>query len=145
MPAVRRSFAGGATAFDADDWVASIRIDGVVTPAGGGAILRGCHEDLLASRAPALFADYRAAALQVTAEALLGSVAPVFSADSPLRVPTALLVRPDDLEVWRLYCRLQGMSGILRAAFISPDDARRWLADQAALFAAQVNHHARRR
>lgn len=144
MTETTRRFEGAVSSFWRDGASASISVAGTVSAADGAAILAGCRDDLGGCGAPALLADYRQARMLLTAEALIGSAAHAFAQRSPLRIPTALLVAPGDREMWALYCRLQGRAGVLRAAFTVEAEARRWLADQAAVFAAQINRHARR-
>lgn len=141
---IAHSFAGVTTKISADQGIASIHIDGLVTDKSSSELLGACHVDLDLLRPAAMVAAYDSAQMGVTAHTLLSSARRAMPDGSLLRIPTALVVNPDDLEMWRTYCYLQGMFGIMRAAFTDHNAARAWAADQAALRAAQLRYLAAR-
>lgn len=86
-------------------------------------------------RTGGLVADYSGARLQITEHQLVGSIASVIMADSgALALPTALVVRPDDLTMWHSYARMMAKAGIVRGVFTDHDKALRWTRRQAEVF-----------
>jgi hypothetical protein len=51
------------------------------------------------------------------------------------KLPTAVVVRPDQIELFRAYAKLAMAAGVLKAAFLSEQQAREWV-DQAVLVEA---------
>lgn len=126
------------TVYWTDQQSATIQISGEVCATSAGLLLAGCEQDMRLTRPRALVAHYERARLIVTPDNLAEAATQVMHADAALRLPTALVVRPDDFEAMRAYCEIMGAQGILRAAFTDAVKARQWAAEYAALWAAQV-------
>lgn len=84
-----------------------------------------------------LVADYQCASLHIDSQKLFGSAMSVISSGNggALACPTALVVCPDDLTMWRDYAALMANAGVLRGVFVSHDAALSWVRRQAAVFA----------
>lgn len=140
-----RRFATAATVMREDQGLATVGITGRISGAVSIELLAACEADLGVLGACGLVADYSGADLQIDAERLLGCASLVMDGGALLRMPTSLVVRADDMPLWRLYCELQGQKGVLRRAFTSGDLARRWAAEYASLWAAQARFRERGR
>lgn len=138
----KHSFGALETSMTVDQSVAVISVHGVVSPQVADAYLGRCELDLSLTRAQALVAHYDQAQLNISAEALLRSAQQAMAGDAVLRLPTALVIRPEDAEMWRLYCDLQGRAGVMRQAFTSEHRARQWAELHAALWAEQARYRA---
>lgn len=146
MPQTRvRQYRAVTTCFAVDQQIATIRIRGAVSPAAGAGILTDCDADLLAWQPAALVARYDEAELKLDAESLFESANKVLTSSSALRLPTALVVKPDDLPMWRVYSNMQCANGVLRVPFTDATKAARWAEDQAALWRAQITYLLRAR
>lgn len=77
-------------------------------------------------------ADYSRAAMAIEASALLGSAIHAQRHGVTL-APTALVVSGDQMPMFSEYCRASMAAGVLKAAFLSVDDALRWASRQAAV------------
>jgi hypothetical protein len=130
--------AAAQTETSVDQALAIIRISGVVDESAIARVLVTCEADLAAWRPAGMVACYDAAKLAVDAGHLMDTARSIMRPESALRVPTALVVQPSDLEFWRIYCDLQGRRGVLRAAFVDQEKARAWAAEHAALWNAQA-------
>jgi hypothetical protein len=126
------------TVYWTDQQSATIRIDGEVCATSAGLLLAGCEQDMRLTRPRVLVAHYEHARLVVTADSLAQAAVQVVHPGAALRLPTALVVRPDDFEAMRAYCDIMGRQGILRAAFTNAAEARQWAAEYAALWEAQA-------
>lgn len=91
----------------------------------------------------AMVSDYSGADVEQTARMLARGARPALKSGPTLRLPGALIVRQDEMPLWRSYCNALGDMGALRAAFTSAAEARAWAAEQAALRAAQASFRVR--
>lgn len=107
-----------------------------MTPSVSSEVLSSCQQAMREWRAVGLVAEYTGADLQIDADALLGSALKVVASDGALALPTALLVKPDDLGMWRTYAWLMARSGIVRGVFTQHEQALHWARNQAAIFSA---------
>lgn len=120
-------------------------IAGFITTPGMAVILARALQFVDESGLHSSVVDYRQADFQTNGDALTGVARKIIDrkASAGLRIPTALVVKPEQLEFWRRYAYNSGMAGIMRAAFTCHDDAIRWASAQAALRAAQAAHRRR--
>ena len=125
--------------------LANITVAGLVDRHSSAAVIGACGRDLAPVRAHGLVADYSGARMMVCADELMASASLVTGAGDPLRIPTALVVHPDDLAMWRRYCDLQARAGVLRMPFVDVELAHRWAAEFAALWEAQARFRERER
>lgn len=132
----KHRFRGADTAMHVDQSIATINVRGVITDAVSIQVLSTCHADLARTGAAAMVARYDAARVQVNARTLLRAAGMALQSGDALRIPTALVVHRDDMEMWRSYCYLQGMRGVLRAPFTDPHEAAVWASRMAAMWAA---------
>lgn len=139
---IKNEFGAVATELSTSDGLATICVDGVVSTVGVAALLGRCELDLRLSGASALVARYEAARIEISADSLALAAGHVMDGGAMLRMPTALVVRSDDVDMWRTYCDLQGRRGILRRAFVCENLARQWAAQHAALWEAQSKFRA---
>ncbi len=129
-------YTGATSQAWADGGIAVFRTEGVVTPKVSGLVLSSCQQAMRDWGAVGLVAEYTGADLQIDANALLGSALKVVASDGALALPTALLVKPDDLGMWRTYAWLMARSGIVRGVFTQHEEALRWARKQAAILSA---------
>lgn len=108
------------------------KISGVVTPAAAGRIIKDSQAWCDQRRAMANVVIYSESAVAIGADHLL-SVADQAQRFGVRIVPTALVVSPEQLPMFRAYANLSMACGILKAAFLRLDDAQRWAAQQAAI------------
>lgn len=71
--------------------------------------------------------DYTRAAVQLSAAELFAAAL----AASPGDVPTAVVVTSDSWSIFSEYAALQATRGVLKAVFLTSEQANRWAADQA--------------
>lgn len=116
--------------------IALIRSRGVVTQSVAGSILADCQSVVDAWQTRGLVAQYDEAQLDIDADTLCRSAVKVVEANGRLSLPTALVVRRDDLPMWKTYAHLMAQRGILRGVFTDYDQAMRWARTQAAIFSA---------
>jgi hypothetical protein len=124
-----------ATSWD-DGGIAGYTITGLVTPSSAPLVLADCQDRVGAWGSSGLVASYADAALSIDADALLASALQVVAHGGHLALPTALVVRPDDLVMWNTYADLIARHGILRGVFVDPHAARRWVTLQAQVLQA---------
>jgi hypothetical protein len=110
--------------------VALARISGVVTPSAAGRIIRDSPAWGGKRTALANVVIYSESAVAIGADHLL-SVADQAQRFGVRLAPTALVVSPEQLPMFRAYADLSMACGILKAAFVRLDDAQRWAARQA--------------
>lgn len=91
----------------------------------------------------AMVSDYSGADVEQTARMLARAARPAVRSGPVLRLPGALIVREEELPLWRSYCYTLGDMGAMRAAFTSASQARAWAAEHAALRTAQASFRAR--
>lgn len=134
------NFGSLTSVIGATDGIARIRLTGTVTDASAAAMLAQCAVDLPRLSAWAMVARYDTARLAIDPQTLLACAAPAMDRHAgALRLPTAIVVPADELELWRIYCDLQGRRGVLRKAFTSHADALRWAQEHAELWQAQLS------
>jgi hypothetical protein len=114
--------------------VALARISGVVTPSAAGQIIQDSPAWGGKQQALANVVIYRDSAVAIGADHLL-SVADQVQRFGVRFLPTALVVSPEQLPMFRAYADLASACGVLKAAFLSLDDAQRWAAQQAVVAA----------
>lgn len=110
--------------------VALAKVSGVVTPAAAAKIIR--DSPAWGGRRPALanVVIYADSAVAIGADHLL-SVADQAQRFGVSFVPTALVVSPEQLAMFRAYTNLSMACGILKASFLCLEEAQRWAARQA--------------
>lgn len=110
---------------DAD--IASHYVGGVVTPRNiGGLVTSACEVQSLA-----MVVSYESAVVAIQPDAMFASAWRPGGRTFTLEQPAALVVRPDQLSVFREYARTALSHGVIRAAFTSAEQAFRWAAEQA--------------
>jgi hypothetical protein len=112
------------------------RTHGVVQPGTIGNILASCQGAVGDWGSAGLVADYRNAYMRIDAEALLQSALHVVHEGGALALPTALVVKHDEVPMLKLYAHLMARNGILRGVFTDPDAALCWVRRQAAVWEA---------
>jgi hypothetical protein len=133
------------TACGADNGIGEFVVSGLVTRSTATIALARNHQWVTEARVGAQVVSYAGSTLMVAPGSICESVKQIVGAstDWGLQVPTALVVRADDMQMWKDYCWLMAQLGISRAAFVSHADARCWAQAQAALWAAQEQHRQR--
>lgn len=120
-----------------DNGLAVIRTQGIVAPQAFRGVLANCQAAVTDWDSRGLVADYMQAQLEIDADALMRSALQVMAlGERKLALPTALLVKADDLPMWRNYARLMAQGGVLRGVFTDHDAALAWTRQQAAIFTA---------
>lgn len=142
MGAQNRQYTTAGTQLVADRGVATIAVRGVVTDRVMLSLLSDCDADMRNVRADALVARYDQSALAIDAQGLLASAQRVIRPGEAIAVPTALVVSPDTLDLFRAYAWQMAQRGVVRAVFTSPDAALEWARSEAVAWAA---HRAGRR
>lgn len=118
-----------------DNGIAVFRAQGEFYGQLAAPMLAHAQDTVAAWRSDALVADYTASRLRITSAQLAGSITNVIHKTGALSLPTALVVRRDDLAVWDAYARaLAEDAGILRGVFLDYDEALRWVRLQAEIF-----------
>lgn len=139
--AVRREFGGLASELEPVEFGAHFSVRGQVCSESVGMLMQAVLTDLAPMAPKAVICDYRGADMGATARALVHAQRRTGqSADWP----TALIIQPDQAELWRLYRDIQARHGHLKAVFTNAEEAYRWAADMAALRAAQERFNRRR-
>lgn len=119
-----------------DGGIALFRTTGVVSQAVAGSVLGDCQGAMRRWQTAGLIAEYDRADLRIDPETLLDSALHVIRHGSgELALPTALVVRLDDRQLWLTYAKLMAQAGVLRGVFTNIDDASRWVRRQAAVYA----------
>lgn len=136
MQSSQWQYAGASAQAWFDGGLAVFRTTGVVTPTVCGLVLGDCQVAMQGWGADGLVAQYTGADLKIDAKALLQSALSVVATDGALALPAALLVKPDDAEMWRSYAWLMARNGIVRGVFTDADEAMRWARLQAAIFSS---------
>jgi hypothetical protein len=132
------TYSGASSTARVSGPLASFVTVGEVAPRDAAAILADCQDFIERNEAHGLIADYSHARVLLDADSLHRSAVGVVAHGGALALPTALLVRPDELPMWRTYCDLMARSGIVRAAFISEPDARDWALREARIHALDL-------
>ena len=118
--------------------IALFRSRGVVTQSVAGSILADCQSVVDAWQTRGLVAQYDDVQLDIDADTLHRSAVEVVGANGRLALPTALVVRRDDLPLWQTYAHLMAGCGIVRGVFTDYDAAMRWARLQAAIFTSDL-------
>ena len=137
MRSVVRRFPGLVSRLERTDWGSRFSVAGDVNQKTVGGLMASVIGDMAQAPPLAALCDYRGADVCVAAR---NFVAASRKAGAPATWPTALLVRPEHLSVWRDYAWLQGQSGNLKGVFTHAEEAERWAAEMAAIRAAQARH-----
>lgn len=127
----------------ADQGITALQFVGQLCPANGRRMVEVLEHHVGVSGSAAMVSDYTRADLAQSAGALIRGARSALRSGTHLRVPSALIVRADDLPLWRHYCQGVGAFGALRAAFVTEQAARAWAAEHAALYAAQLRFRGR--
>ena len=132
---------------EVDGRLGAYTVRGVICAKAAAQVLSDNHSWLSASPLPAQMVDYRGARINLAADDIRGAACAVIGGQRTggLMVPTALLVSPRDLAMWRSYSWLMAQAGVMRAAFTSFGQARQWAAEAGALWEAQQRHRMRGR
>lgn len=124
-----------ASAFaHAENDVGVFQITGLVTPAVQLQLLRHSQDWVEHSDIHAQVAVYRDTVMAIDSDSMLANAKKVIAPSGALAIPAALVVSQDCLELFDRYCRLMGRQGIVRLAFTSMEHARRWAAEEAAVY-----------
>lgn len=137
-----RQYDSANARFSEDRGVATIAVRGLVTDRVLLSLLTDCDADMRGVRADALVARYDQSALAIDANELLDSAQRVIKPGEAIAVPTALVVSPDTIGLFRAYAWQMAQLGVVRAVFTSPGAALEWAQTEAATWAA---HRACRR
>lgn len=111
-------------------------VKGVVTPAVAHQMAAGNQRWLARAGVCGQVAICTESLFAVGGDQLLAAAKSVARRHPYLAVPTALVVKPQDLEFFRSYSWLMAQQGIGRAPFTDLEAARRWAAEQAKVFAS---------
>ncbi len=103
------------------------RVSGLVVATAVGEIVRSI-EDLSAQRGASGQVVVYSAQVLISPDRLFAAA----QATGREKLPTALVVGPDQIELFRTYARLALQVGVLKAAFLTEQQAREWV-EQAAL------------
>ena len=122
----RWDYRSATAAASLDAGLSVITIRGVVTPRVVQMILEDNALWLAATGAAGQVADYREAALAVTADEMLGSAMSAHDVDAALASPTALLVNAQHQPMFCQYASLMARQGICRAPFLDVERAAQW-------------------
>lgn len=123
----------------ADQGIALARFDGAMPLELVRPVAEAFGAHLAGSRALAGVADYRDANLAPPSARVRAQLRTAAQMARTAHIPTALVVRADELQVWRQHAERLTLAGLPRAAFSDPDRARQWAAEMAALYAAQAS------
>lgn len=119
-----------------DGGISVMRTAGLLIERTAPQIIGNCSLQLARWGSVGLVAQYQHADLQISPEDLfadaIGSARPVGGA----AMPVALVVKREDLEMWRVYALLMARNGVLRGLFTDDAQALRWTRRQAAIFSA---------
>ena len=129
-------YSGASAQAWGNNGIALFRACGLVTPSAATSILTDCQSAVDAWQIRGLVAQYTDAQLAIDADALHRSAVGVVGAHGRLALPTALVVRRDDLALWKTYAHLMANRGIVRGVFTDYDAALRWARLQASIFSA---------
>lgn len=116
------------------------RTHGVVRESTIGRILASCQGAMGDWVTAGLVADYRDAHVRIDADGLLQSALQVVHGGGALALPTALVVKPDEVQLMKTYAQLMARNGILRGVFNDTDEALCWVRQQARVWAADRCH-----
>lgn len=105
------------------------RVSGVVTPNSIAGLVQHARRD----PSPVMVVSYVEAAIAIEPDKMFSYAWRSGEEAAPMEAPAALVVRPDQLALFRQYAQTALHSGILRAAFTSTDEARSWASEQAAV------------
>lgn len=121
----------------ADCGLAVLQPTGVVTPPVRVALLTDAQWAVGRWGSDALVARYTDAAVQMDVDTLMDTaLEAVRVGPGRMDIPTAMVVRREELKLWRTYCELMAMVGIVRGAFLEHEEAMRWARRQALVFSA---------
>lgn len=117
-----------------DCGVSTTQVCGLLMPDSFGALLADNARWLRQAGAHGQVARYDRAAVATTQDELMRRADLVLRSNRALQVPTALVVTPDALGMWRAYADFMCQRGVLRAAFVDPEQALRWAQAEAAVY-----------
>lgn len=117
-----------------DCGVSITKVCGLLLPDTFGQLLADNARWLDDSGALGQVARYDHAAVATTQDELMRRAAQVVLADPALEVPTALVVAPDALAMWRAYADFMCQRGVLRVAFVDLQAALDWAQQEAAVY-----------
>lgn len=106
-------------------------ISGIVTTKNAPRILAGSAQ-WAGGQALAQVADYSRAVMAIEADELMRSAQQAMH-EGAMLAPVALVVNLEQSAMFESYCRAARSAGLVRAAFLSVDEALRWAAKQAAV------------
>lgn len=106
-------------------------ISGIVTPRDAPRLIADSPQ-WGGGQALAQVADYSRAVMAIESGPLMESARHAMRSGVIL-APVALVVGLDQLQMFEDYCRAAREAGLIRAAFLSVDEALRWAAKQAAV------------
>ena len=123
-----------------DGGLGVFQVRGLVSPVAAGGLMAANDQWMRKLRLPGQLVDYSRSRLEIDETQLCGHARRVIAGDSRIGMgrPTALVVSPQDLPMWQRYCWLMAQCGVMRAAFTSQEDARRWAAEMAAIWELQA-------
>lgn len=143
MKTIKHQMAQAAAALSLDQGIATLQYRGLLSRRNSAEMIGVISGFLEVAGPGAMVSDYTGADVDQTARMLARAARPAIKAGPVLRLPGALIVRADELPLWRSYCYALGDMGAMRAAFTSAAEARAWAAENAALRAAQASYRAR--
>ena len=138
---VVRQFGSLQSELAAVEFGAHFSVRGQVSSESVGVLMQAVLSDLTPMAPKAVVCDYRGADMGATARSLVHAQR---RSGQSADWPTALIIQPDQAELWRLYRDIQARHGHLKGVFTEPEEAYRWAADMAALRAAQERFNRRR-
>jgi hypothetical protein len=115
------------------------RVGGLVVESAAGEIVRAI-EGLSAQCAASGQVVVYSAQVLISPDRLFEAA----QASGRAKLPTALVVGPDQIELFRAYSRLALQAGVLKAAFLTEQEAREWLDQAAAVHAYRLARGAQR-
>lgn len=137
MWSVMRSFAGAKSRIETAPFGARFTVGGVVGKDTVGQLIGAVVTDLAVRPPLVALCDYSRADMGVAARSMLVAHR---KAGVPASWPAAMIVPPEQLQLWRDYAWLQGQSGNLRGIFTRAEDAEKWCAEMAAIRASEARY-----
>lgn len=143
---------GGAAMYQCREWdyaeasaqawgsggIALFRARGLVNQETSIALLGDCQAAAREWDVRGLVAQYTDALLGIDADAMLSSAVSFAGARGRIGLPTALVVRRDDLPLWQTYAHLMAQHGILRGVFTDYEAGLQWARRQAEILTADL-------
>lgn len=117
-----------------DSGISVFLVAGIVTPDASLEVIRDNADWMKTTRSVGQVVRYDTCAMAIDAKSLLVSAKLVAATNRSLETPTALLVHPDQYELFSTYADLMAESGILRSVFLDLNEALGWAREMAPIY-----------